>query len=90
MSVCLSEVCHDLIENFVNNFSRSHRTSQRKKKLNRINFFDIGIPALTRYKSAPSTGVLDITVNTSWLLQKLKKVVKDFQIDSFFLDFGTC
>lgn len=48
-----------------------------------------GIPALTRYKSAPSTGVLDITVNTSWLLQKLKKIVKDYQVDSFFLDFGT-
>lgn len=48
----------------------------------------VGIPALTRYKSAPSTGVLDVTVNTSWLLQKLKKIVKDYQVDSFFLDFG--
>lgn len=47
-----------------------------------------GIPALTRYKSAPSTGVLDVTVNTSWLLQKLKKIVQHYQVDSFFLDFG--
>lgn len=52
----------------------------------------IGIPALTRYKSAPSTGVLDITIadTYSWLLQKLKNVTKDYKIDSFFLDFGTC
>lgn len=58
-----------------------------RKYANLISSFK-GIPALTRYKSAPSTGVLDITANSSWLLQKLKKIEKDYPIDSFYLDFG--
>lgn len=49
------------------------------------------IPALTRYKSSPSSGVLDVTNNDSipWLVDKLKKVVQNYQIDSFYIDYGT-
>lgn len=49
------------------------------------------IPALTRYKSSPSSGVLDITNPAAipWLVDKLKLIVKNYQIDSFFIDYGT-
>lgn len=32
---------------------------------------------------------MDITANHTWLLQKLKKIEKEYPIDSFYLDFGT-
>lgn len=49
------------------------------------------IPALTRYKSTPSAGVLDFTNNatTPWLLQKLEKVMELYDINSYFIDLGT-
>ncbi|XP_058061827.1 SITS-binding protein isoform X1 [Anopheles bellator] len=49
------------------------------------------IPALTRYKSTTSAGVIDVTNNASvpWLAEQLKKVSEAVDIDSYFLDFGT-
>jgi myogenesis-regulating glycosidase len=49
------------------------------------------IPALTSYKKSASVGVLDITNNVTvpWLQNKLDKIVQDYKIDSFYLDFGT-
>ncbi|XP_046687461.1 myogenesis-regulating glycosidase-like [Homalodisca vitripennis] len=49
------------------------------------------IPALTSYKSVASAGMLDITFNDSipWLQKQLQQLVKDYQIDSFYLDIGT-
>ncbi|XP_065094413.1 myogenesis-regulating glycosidase-like isoform X2 [Ochlerotatus camptorhynchus] len=48
------------------------------------------IPALTRYKSLASAGVLDITNNATipWLKDQLKKITETIGIDSFYLDFG--
>lgn len=48
------------------------------------------IPALTRYKSLASAGVLDITNNDTipWLRNKLQKITESFGIDSFYLDVG--
>lgn len=48
------------------------------------------IPALTRYKSLASAGVLDITNNATipWLKEQLQKITETIGIDSFYLDFG--
>nr|XP_018915739.1 PREDICTED: uncharacterized family 31 glucosidase KIAA1161 isoform X1 [Bemisia tabaci] len=48
------------------------------------------IPALTRYNSVRSAGMIDITNNNTipWLKSKLSKLVADYQINSFYLDLG--
>lgn len=79
------------IQPFISTDSPSFSEAVHKKLLIYERLSERSIPALTRYKSAMSTGVLDITTNVSvaWLQQKLKKIVKEYRIDSFFLDFGT-
>lgn len=79
------------VQPFISTDSPSFSEAVHKKLLIYERLSERSIPALTRYKSAPSTGVLDITINASfaWLQKKLKKVAKDYQIDAFFLDFGT-
>lgn len=79
------------VQPFISTDSSSFSEAVNKKLLIYERLSERSIPALTRYKSAPSTGVLDITTNASftWLQKKLKKIAKDYQIDSFFLDFGT-
>lgn len=49
------------------------------------------IPALTKFRNAPSVGVLDPTNNETipWLAQKLEKTIKKFFIDSFYVEFGS-
>nr|CAD7594626.1 unnamed protein product [Timema genevievae] len=49
------------------------------------------IPALTAYKEVLSAGVLDTTNNHSgpWLQAKLKSLVDQYHIDSFYIDYGT-
>lgn len=49
------------------------------------------IPALTKFRNAPSVGVLDPTNNETipWLIQKLEKTIKKYFIDSFFVEFGS-
>ncbi|CRL05727.1 CLUMA_CG018756, isoform B [Clunio marinus] len=49
------------------------------------------IPALTKFKNAPSVGVLDPTNNETipWLLHKIDKTVKKYLVDSFYLEFGS-
>lgn len=79
------------VQPFISTDSISFSEAVQKKLLIYERLSERSIPALTRYKSAPSTGVLDVTNNASvpWLVDKLNKVVKDYQIDSFYLDFGT-
>lgn len=79
------------VQPFISTDSHSFSEAVQKKLLIYERLSERSIPALTRYKSAPSTGVLDVTNNASvpWLVDKLNSVVKDYQIDSFFLDFGT-
>uniref|UniRef100_A0A8D8TT61 Uncharacterized family 31 glucosidase KIAA1161 n=1 Tax=Cacopsylla melanoneura TaxID=428564 RepID=A0A8D8TT61_9HEMI len=52
---------------------------------------DKRIPALTRYKSLLSAGMFDVTSNKTvhWLQSKLRQLVAEYNIDSFFLDLGT-
>ncbi|XP_050525580.1 myogenesis-regulating glycosidase [Daktulosphaira vitifoliae] len=49
------------------------------------------VPALTRYKSVQSAGMLDITNKKCgpWLQQQLKDLVQKYQFDSFYLDIGS-
>lgn len=49
------------------------------------------VPALTRYKTVQSAGVLDITNKKCgpWLQQQLKDLVEKYQFDAFYLDTGT-
>lgn len=79
------------VQPFISTDSASFSEAVQKKLLIYERLSERSIPALTRYKSAPSTGVLDVTNNASipWLVEKLNKIVKNYQIDSFFLDFGT-
>ncbi|XP_053611451.1 myogenesis-regulating glycosidase isoform X2 [Plodia interpunctella] len=51
---------------------------------------DRRIPALTRFKTLASAGVLDITNNRSvpWILEKLQAVIDAYHIDSFYFDLG--
>ena len=79
------------IQPFISTASFNFEEAVNKKILIYERLSERTIPALTRYKSSPSAGVLDVTNNASipWLLTKLNKIVKKYQIDSFFIDFGT-
>ncbi|KAJ8914957.1 hypothetical protein NQ315_002481 [Exocentrus adspersus] len=52
---------------------------------------DRRIPALTRYKTLKSGGVLDITNNRTvpWLVEKLRRVMEKYKFDAYYLDMGT-
>lgn len=49
------------------------------------------VPALTRYKTVQSAGMLDITNKNCgpWLQQQLKDLVEKYQFDAFYLDMGS-
>lgn len=79
------------IQPFISTESPNFAEAVEKKILIYERLSERSIPALTRYKSSVSAGVLDVT-NTKaipWLLEKLKKIIDDYKIDSFFIDFGT-
>lgn len=48
------------------------------------------VPALTRYKTVHSAGMLDITNRNCgpWLQRQLKNLVEKYQFDAFYLDMG--
>jgi len=48
------------------------------------------VPALTKYKTVQSAGMLDITNKNCgpWLQQQLKDLVERYQFDAFYLDMG--
>ncbi|XP_050669554.1 myogenesis-regulating glycosidase isoform X2 [Leptidea sinapis] len=52
---------------------------------------DRRIPALTRFKSLDSAGVLDVTDPRAkaWILEKLQMVIDEHHIDAFYFDLGT-
>lgn len=78
------------IQPFVSTESLNFAECVKKRLFVSERHSDRRIPALTRYKSVPSAGVLDVTNNRSipWLLEKLKKVKDSYKIDSFYLDLG--
>lgn len=79
------------IQPFISTNSPNFEDAVNKKLLIYERLSERSIPALTRYKSVASAGVIDVTNNHSvpWLLEKLEKVVRDYEVDGFFLDFGT-
>ncbi|XP_059614356.1 myogenesis-regulating glycosidase isoform X1 [Phlebotomus argentipes] len=79
------------VQPFISTDSANFAQSVAKKLLIYERQSERSIPALTRYKSVASAGVLDITNNASipWLIEKLEKIQKDYKIDGFYLDFGT-
>ena len=78
------------VQPFVSTESKTFAELVQKKLLIRERSSQRSVPALTRFKSSLSDGVLDVTNNETipWLNQKLEKIVKKYQIDSFYLDFG--
>ncbi|KAM7348782.1 myogenesis-regulating glycosidase isoform 1-T1 [Cochliomyia hominivorax] len=79
------------IQPFISTESDSFKEAVRKKLLIYERHSERSIPALTRYKSCSSAGVLDITNNATvvWLKEKLLKLKKEYKVDSFYLDLGT-
>ncbi|KAG5886008.1 hypothetical protein JTB14_018425 [Gonioctena quinquepunctata] len=78
------------IQPFISTESFNFAEAVEKKLLVSERFSDRRIPALTKYKTLQSAGVLDITNNKTipWLLEKLKKVMKEYKFDAYYLDMG--
>ncbi|XP_035447443.2 myogenesis-regulating glycosidase isoform X2 [Spodoptera frugiperda] len=79
------------IQPFISTESKNFAECVQKRLLISERNSDRRIPALTRFKSLASAGVLDITNNRSvpWFLEKLQAVIDEYHIDSFFFDLGT-
>lgn len=79
------------IQPFISTESKNFAESVQKRLLISERNSDRRIPALTRFKSLASAGVLDITNNRSipWIMDKLQAVIDEYHIDSFYLDLGT-
>lgn len=79
------------IQPFISTESTSFAEAVNKHLLVSERYSDSRIPALTRYKSLHSAGVLDVTNNETvpWLLEKLKNTRNKYHFDAFYLDLGT-
>lgn len=79
------------IQPYVSTESENFAAAVKKRLLISERNSDRRIPALTRYKSLGSAGVLDVTNSKTirWLHEKLKNVINKYKFDAFYLDFGT-
>ncbi|KAH8266755.1 hypothetical protein KR026_005518 [Drosophila bipectinata] len=79
------------IQPFISTDSANFKDAVRRKLLIYERHSERSIPALTRYKSSSSAGVLDITNNDSvpWLLEKLQALRAEYGVERFYLDLGT-
>lgn len=79
------------VQPFISTESENFAECVQKRLLITERSSDRRIPALTRFKSLQSAGVLDITNNRSipWLLDKLRTVIDEYYIDAFYFDLGT-
>ncbi|OWR45565.1 hypothetical protein KGM_205602 [Danaus plexippus plexippus] len=79
------------IQPFISTESKNFAETVQKRLLISERNSDRRIPALTRFKSLASAGVLDITNNRSvpWIMDKLQTVISAYHIDSFYFDLGT-
>ncbi|XP_032588389.1 myogenesis-regulating glycosidase isoform X2 [Drosophila mojavensis] len=79
------------IQPFISTDSPNFKDAVAHKLLIYERYSERSIPALTRYKSSSSAGVLDITNNASvpWLLEKLQRLKDEYGVKSFYLDLGT-
>ncbi|KAL3277390.1 hypothetical protein HHI36_012739 [Cryptolaemus montrouzieri] len=78
------------IQPFISTESFNFAEAVKKGLLVSERFSDRRIPALTRYKSLQSAGMLDPTNNRTmpWLLEKLKSAAGKYKFDAFYLDVG--
>lgn len=78
------------IQPFISTESANFAETVKQRLLVHERSPDKRIPALTRYKSLISAGVLDITNNNTvpWLLDKLDTVISRYMFDAFYLDLG--
>ncbi|KAK9736668.1 Glycosyl hydrolases family 31 [Popillia japonica] len=78
------------IQPFISTESKNFAEAVKKRLLVSERFSDRRIPALTRYKSLQSAGVLDMTNNNTvpWLVDKLKTLLSTFKFDAYYLDLG--
>ncbi|XP_076259597.1 myogenesis-regulating glycosidase isoform X2 [Rhynchophorus ferrugineus] len=79
------------IQPFISTESFNFAEAVKKRLLISERFSDRRIPALTRYKTLQSAGVLDLTNNRTipWLLDKLKTVINKYKFNAFFLNLGS-
>ncbi|XP_063908842.1 myogenesis-regulating glycosidase isoform X3 [Zophobas morio] len=79
------------IQPFISTESFNFYEAVKKRLLVSERFSDRRIPALTRYKSSQSAGVLDVTNDRTipWLVNKLKSVLAKYKFDAYYLDLGT-
>ncbi|KAL7744477.1 hypothetical protein ACLKA6_001852 [Drosophila palustris] len=79
------------IQPFISTDSVNFKDAVARKLLIYERYSERSIPALTRYKSSSSAGVLDITNNASvpWLIEKLQRLKDEYGVKSFYLDLGT-
>ncbi|XP_049871882.1 myogenesis-regulating glycosidase isoform X2 [Pectinophora gossypiella] len=79
------------VQPFISTESNNFAECVQKRLLISERSSDRRIPALTRFKSLHSAGVLDITNNRSvpWLVNKLQSVIDEYHIDAFYFDLGT-
>lgn len=79
------------IQPFISTESYNFAECVRRRLLITERLSDRRIPALTRYKSLESAGVLDFTKNETmpWLKVQLDDLSKKYTIDAFYLDLGT-
>ncbi|XP_013183031.1 myogenesis-regulating glycosidase isoform X2 [Amyelois transitella] len=78
------------VQPFISTESANFAECVQKRLLVSERNSDRRIPALTRFKSLASAGVLDITNNRSvpWILDKLQTAIDEYHIDSFYFDLG--
>lgn len=78
------------IQPFISTESKNFAEAVKRRLLISERFSDRRIPALTRYKSLQSAGVLDMTNNNTvpWIVDKLKTLLSTFKFDAYYLDLG--
>lgn len=79
------------VQPYISTESENFAEAVREGLLISERFSDRRIPALTRYKTLLSAGVLDITnpKTVDWMLRKLKEVRSEYKFYAYFLDFGS-
>ncbi|XP_022169816.1 uncharacterized family 31 glucosidase KIAA1161 isoform X3 [Myzus persicae] len=79
------------IQPFISTESRNFAKAVREGILVRQVGNERDVPALTRYKTVQSAGMLDVTNKNCgpWLQQQLKDLVERYQFDAFYLDMGS-
>ncbi|XP_030756966.1 myogenesis-regulating glycosidase [Sitophilus oryzae] len=79
------------IQPFISTESYNFAEAVKKRLLVSERFSDRRIPALTRYKTLQSAGVLDVTNNRTipWLLDKLRSVMNKYKFNAFYVDLGS-